>query len=834
MKKIKGIEKHTEDIKYGGKLFTDLLPQRKTLLNITVRLLLYTLILFLIVVMGAFIFIRLPSPLFLQDYSTVVVDNQGSYLRVFLNENEQWCFPPDQEEIPEKLKTAVINYEDKRFYQHNGIDYWSLGRAVIQNLKAGQVTSGASTITMQIARLSRPKDRNFRNKIIEMVQAFKLDIYYTKEELLQMYFNHAPYGGNIIGYKAASLRYFAKFPEELTWGEAATLAVLPNSPGLINPMQSSERLREKRNGLLNKLYNRGIIDQQTLVLAVAEEIPDRQYPFDLMAPLLARELYNKYDEKIIRTTISRKHQQEVRSITDRYMQQMMERGIYNCAVLLADTESGAVRAYLGSNDFFDIAHSGRINGVQMTRSTGSTLKPFLYGLAMDEGLIVPESKLKDIPVAYGSYMPHNADGSFSGVVTSRVALTQSLNAPAVDLLEQYGVEKFYGFLQKAGVSGLFRTTDEYGLPLILGGAEASLWDLASMYYSLGNYGDFRKLHVVEREIYNSEVENISYETNIYNSDEDTTAESGYGETQGRQLISRGSSYLVLDMLSDLKRPGMEYYWKEYSSNRKIAWKTGTSYGNRDAWAVGVSPRWTIAVWVGNFSGEENKNLTGLDAAAPLLFRIFNSLNGETYNNWFEAPDDLKEIMVSANTGYRLRQNIGNEVKVLAPNSARPLRFSPYEKLIFVNDAETEEVCSMCWEADDVKEKYWLVYPPDVIEYMKNRGSRYLAIPPHRRDCPAAGSYNPIDFIYPRDESVIQIPRGLDGQYQKIKFKIAHSYQDTKLYWYLNENYLGETNGLHEKLISPEEGWQRLYVIDADGNDSEIRFYVQREDGINEE
>ena len=767
------------------------------------RTLKITLIIMLVIIGGVFSLIRLPSPLFYHDYSTVVLDQDDNYLRVFLNENEQWCFPPDEDRVPLKLKTAVTTYEDKRFFKHQGVDLIALGRAIIANLKAGEVVSGASTITMQVARLSRPKDRTIPNKVIEMVQAVKLDLKYNKEEILKLYLTHAPYGGNIIGYKGASFRYFGKKPEQLTWAEVATLAVLPNNPAYVNPMQRRDRLKEKRDDLLKDLYDNNFIDKETYQLAKAENVPNGQMPFNLSAPHLAGRLRREYEEKKIHTTISKEVQDQVNKIVQEYMEIIKPKGINNCAIVVAETDSREVKAYIGSNDFYDQDNSGRIDGVQMERSTGSVLKPFLYGLAMDRGMIIPESKIKDIPLSYGAYTPYNADKTFRGVVTVRQALIDSLNAPVISLLDQYGVEDFYDFLEQAGVTTLFRTPKEYGLPIILGGAEVNLWEITAMYNSLGHYGQFADLKVIRDE----------------------------RREKGEQLISKGSSYLVLDILKDLKRPGLEYFWKEYGSNRKIAWKTGTSYGNRDAWAVGVSPGWTIGVWIGNFEGQESSELTGVEAAGPLLFRILNSLENNYYQTWFEKPGaDIKKIKVSANTGYRIKEDLDEMtemVEVDISKSAHPLRYSPYEKVIYLNRDGTEEVCSLCWEVGDVQKVFRVIYPPEVIQYLKERGNSFYTVPPHKEDCTTVSNKNPLDFIYPQAGSIILIPRGIEGDYQQVKLKVAHSQKDSKVYWYLDSKYIGDTVGEHQQTMSLKAGSHQLYVIDEEGHEKKIKFYVDR-------
>jgi len=765
---------------------------RKKLIIILLPLILLSLLILI------FIISRIPDPLFPPDYSTLVLDEEGRYLRVFLNSKEQWHFPADGREVPERLKTAVIHFEDKRFEQHHGVDLAAVFRAAYQNLRRGEVVSGASTITMQLARLMRPKERTIKNKLIEMLQAVRIELKYSKDEILNLYLLHAPYGGNIIGFRTASLRYFGKEPENLSWAEAATLAVLPNNPANVNPVQNPARLKEKRDELLESLYQAGIIDRNTMQLALAEPVADRLYPFPLSAPQLAEKLARETEGDIIRTTINKGIQDQATAILKNYVEDNRNRGIRNAALLLTETVSGEVKAYVASQDFFDDANLGKIDGIQMRRSSASTLKPFLYALAMDEGMLIRESRLLDIPISYGGYTPYNANNKFSGVVRADEALIRSLNAPVVNLLYHYGVEEFYEFLAEAGMEGLFRRAEDYGLSLILGGAEISLWELSRLYRGLGNYGFFSGLRVLR------------------------DAE----EPAGKQLLSPGSAYLVLETLKELKRPGTEYYWQDFQSSAPIAWKTGTSYGSRDAWAVGVSPDWTIAVWVGNFAGGEIKGMSGLESAAPLLFKVFNQLEKKGHKNWFEAPaGGLKEIQASASTGYRLRENTGEVVRTLAPAGAKPLQYSPYERVFYLDEAETMEVCSLCWDRADLKVVQKVIYPPQVYKYLGNR--EVHAIPPHNPACPGAREINPIEFIYPQEGSLIFLPRGIDGEYQQVNLEAAHAQRESRLFWYLDNHYLGETVNKHQLTLAPEPGWHRLLVIDGWGNSKEISFYLER-------
>lgn len=746
----------------------------------------------------AYACVTLPGPLFTTDYSTVVLDEHGAILRAFLNSQEQWILPDDGSPIPEKLKIAVITFEDKRFESHLGVDPLAVLRAVYQNIRHGGRVSGASTITMQVARLMRPKERTVRNKLLEMAQAVAIELSYSKDEILKAYLMHAPYGGNIIGYRTASLRYFGKEPGKLSWAEAATLAVLPNNPGHINPIQNPEGLRRKRDGLLLALHQAGHIDEATYSLAVAEPVPQGQHAFPLSAPHLAERLARNSSDTVIRTTIDKDIQDLATVLLKAHIGGLARHGVENGAVLIADTATGAVKAYVASHDYFDKERAGMVDGVQMKRSSGSILKPFLYALAMDEGLIVPESVLPDIPTSYGGFTPHNADGSFAGVVRVREALTRSLNAPAVHLLSEYGVENFYSFLTKAG-SRLTRQPHEYGLSLILGSSESSLWELACLYRGLGTMGRSWDIHVLP----------------------------GAAGNREKQLISPGAAYLVLDILKDVRRPGLEGNWRAYPSSSPLAWKTGTSYGSRDAWAVGVSPQWTIAVWVGNFSGGSVSGLTGVDSAGPLLFQVFNRLPKDPYGLWFARPEaDLVEVSVSPATGYRLQGVAQNTARAQAPASAKPLRYSPYERTLFVTGDERMMVCSLCWDRQDVKTIQKVVYPLEIARHLGGAARQYV-LPPHNPDCPALAGENPISITYPQPSSLIFIPRGADGQYQQIKLEALHASQGKGLFWYLDGTYLGQTRGIHHQAVSLEPGSHILYLVDEDGYAKTVSFRTER-------
>jgi len=742
----------------------------------------------------------LPKPLFENDYSTIVVDTHGHYLRIFLNNHEQWILPDLGEEIPNKLKICALQYEDRRFYSHPGIDPIAIARALWGNLTKSGKKSGASTITMQVARLAKPKKRNILGKIIEAYHSLKLELKYNKRDILKLYFQHAPYGGNIIGYQTASLKYWGKMPFELTWGQAATIAVLPNNPSLINPQKSSELLKSKRDWLLKKLQLDGFINEETYELSIAEPIPEAVLPFEMIAPHLSRELAESSSEHYMRTTIDREIQIAIEELILEENFRLKRFDINNIAVLVAETSTGKVRAYIGSHDFTDNEFSGQVDGVKAPRSTGSILKPFLYSLCMDNGIILPETKIKDIPTYYGAFSPYNADMDFRGLVAARKALVYSLNVPAVRLLYTFGIYEFYEFLKQAGMTTLFRSADEYGLPLILGGAEGTLWDITSMYRGLGCFGNFMGLNLIE-----------DHPTQIEN-----------------RLLSPGASYLVLDILKDLNRPGADMYWQKYETQWPVAWKTGTSYGHRDAWAVGVSPQWTIGVWAGNFSGEGNPNIIGAKTAGPILFSIYNALPKDPNTGWFEKPP-LETISTNlcAETGYLAGEYCADTLTTDKPTHAPNLPSCPYHRKLYLSDNKEYQVCSRCWSRAGKCEVIRLVYPPEVIQFMSERGQKYHALPPHYPECPTRGADNPLSIIYPVQGANILVTRDISGEFQNVVFKAASSTLDDELFWYLDNSFLGSTLDKHSIPVKLSSGNHSLRIINMQGYSIKTSFQVTK-------
>ena len=548
----------------------------------------------------------LPDPLFSDPYSTVLNDNKGKLIGAKIASDGQWRFPLI-DSVPKNFEDAIITFEDKRFRSHLGIDIVSLGRAVVQNINAGRVESGASTLSMQVIRMSRKgKSRNIYQKIIEMILAVRLELRYSKDEILQLYTSHAPFGGNVVGLEAASWRYYKKHPSKLSTSEACMLAVLPNAPSLIHISKNRPKLLEKRNRLLSKMKNHGLIGESDLDLYLLERIPDKPYPLPSNARHLLEYVHKTKPETITNCTVDSDIQIMANEIANYHHHINAQSDIHNMSILVLDTKSGEVKAYIGNAP--NTKHESAVDMIQAKRSSGSVLKPILYAHMIDEGKIMPQALSRDVPTQIRGFNPKNYNRKYSGATPADMALAMSLNIPAVYNLQQYGVEPFINRLNDHGFSTIDKSADHYGLSLILGGGEVTLWELCGAYASMGstlinfNHNDEKYIHTEEKTPRITPTETLT--TEIY---------------KNPTLLSAGAVYKTFEAMLKVIRPGADGAWEQYSSSKPIAWKTGTSYGHRDAWAVGVSPKYTVGVWVGNADGEGKNSLIGVSKAGPVLF-----------------------------------------------------------------------------------------------------------------------------------------------------------------------------------------------------------------------
>ncbi len=706
---------------------------------------------------------------FKSRYSKILYDKNGEILSVFLNDEEQWHIKST--DIPKRLKIAVINYEDRKFYSHFGVDFLALMRAFVNNFNSTQ-RSGASTISMQTIKLWDKKDRTYFNKFNEIIQSFALENAFSKDEILKLYLSNAPYGGNLVGYEAAILFYFDKNPKDLTWAQAALLAILPNQPGLINLEKNKTKLLNKRNKLLAKLYERKLINKDIYELSLKEPLPNFK-PRKNIAPHLALRLLND-DNKEIFSSIDKKIQLKIEKKAKEFSYTLQQKGIQNLAIILADTKTRKVLAYVGSQDFYDMVNLGQINGNTAKRSVGSTLKPFLYALSIDEGIIAPESILLDVPTFFSNFNPQNANKKYYGIISAREALQRSLNVPFVSLLQDYGYEKFF-YKLKTFLNFEDENYKRYGLSLILGTKELSLEDLVKLYLGLANYGELANLSFIRDE-------NLSGVT---------------------RMFSKGSAYLTLEAMKELQRVGLENYNKE----KIISWKTGTSYGRKDAWAIGATPKYTLGVWVGNFNGEANANLYGVSIAGDLLFEILGLLDEVDLE--FAPSDDLMTIKLDSISKYRYNENLNTSyIHTLYPKEANILRTSPFLKKVY--EYQGKELDSKDIHFKDAKAFIKLDLPAYALHFFQQRNFKF-------------SSKKGVNIIYPKDNLKLILAKDLNGM-KGLVAKVANL-NNEKLFWYLNQKLIYEGNENTQNL-NLKEGKYQLFIISQSGEQDTVWFEIK--------
>jgi penicillin-binding protein 1C len=757
----------------------------------------------------------LPSSLFSDPYSTVLEDYRGELLSASIANDGQWRFPK-MDSVPEKFKKALIAYEDKRFWSHPGIDFLSFGRAFRQNISAGRIISGGSTITMQVIRLSRKaKSRTVFQKMIEAVLATRLEMKYSKEEILTLYASHAPFGGNVVGLDAASWRYFGYESKQLSWAEAAMLAVLPNSPAMIHPGKNREKLLKKRNGLLLKLKDMAVIDAFTYELALKESIPEEPHALPRIAKhLLTHAISDGNDQKKLKTTVQAPLQQRVEQILYDHHQRLKANQIFNACAIVLEVETGNVLAYVG-NVSTSIDHKRDVDIVTAPRSTGSILKPFLFAAMLDDGRMLPKTLFPDIPTLINGFAPENFTREYDGAVPADRALIRSLNVPAVHMLRDYRYERLHQLLKNMGMSTLNQSADHYGLSLILGGAEATLWDVTGMYASMA-----RTLNHYGSSTLKNRYDRSDFHGPRYLPDGNKTMKGNFEENS---WLSAASIYQTMDVLKELYRPGEETGWRNFSSSKRIAWKTGTSFGFRDGWAVGVTPEYAVGIWVGNADGEGRPGLTGTEAAAPILFDVFGSLPG---HEWFKQPyHEMQKIKVCQKSGQRVSDACESADEIWSGKSGLESLQCSYHKKIHLTADKKFRVNSGCEPVEKMVHTNWFVLPPVQEYYFKAADHSYKVLPPFRMDCSGGTSVASMDLIYPKPNARIFIPRALDGTPGSTVFELAHRNALTKVYWHLDGKFIGETKRNHQIALNPGEGKHVLTIVDESGEAFERHFEI---------
>jgi len=767
-----------------------------------------TIVLLVLLIFYAFC---LPKDLFKDPTATVITSKSNELLGAQIASDGQWRFPHN-DSVPEKFKICIVQFEDEYFYKHPGFNPVSIYKALKDNISSGEVKRGGSTLTQQVIRLSRKgQARTYLEKVKEIILASRLEFRDSKKDILAYYASNAPFGGNVVGLDAAAWRYFNRDAHQLSWAESATLAVLPNAPSLIYPGKNQKRLLQKRNRLLKKLLENDIIDQLTYDLSVAEGLPQKPYPLPQIAPHLLQKVTQQNKGQRIQTTIDTKLQVQVNQLVNNHYQVLKQNEIHNVAVLVLDVHTREVLAYIG-NSSTGKAHQKDVDIVDKPRSTGSILKPFLYAAMLDAGDILPNTLIADIPSQFGSYNPENFNKEFDGVVPASRALSRSLNVPAVRMLQDFGLDRFHHYLKQLELKDLKYNANHYGLSLILGGAESNLWDLCKSYAALSSTLN----HFSES--------SSSYYTNEFVEPTFIASQPiDFGEiSSDKTLFDAASIYLTYESLKKVNRPEGDESWEFFDDSKQVAWKTGTSFGFRDAWAIGTTKDYVVGVWAGNADGEGRPGLVGVQTAAPILFDVFDLLPN---SEWFAKPfDEMQEVSICSKSGHRASSICDDTENRFIQISGLKTEPCPYHILAHVDETETYQVNSSCEDLSHIKHEPWFVLSPLKAYYYKTKNPFYKPLPKLRSDCVGDNQIT-MNFIYPKTNNTVFLPKDFDGETNDLILKIAHSKPETNVYWYLDEQYIGATKDIHELAIIPKIGEHLITVVDELGNETKRKITI---------
>jgi penicillin-binding protein 1C len=779
-------------------------------------------LLFAAILLVCFYF-SLPKKLFNTPTSYVIEDASGNLLNATIAADGQWRFPYNKN-VPQKFIDCITTFEDKRFFKHPGVDPVSIGRAIVKNIKNKGVVQGGSTITMQVIRLSKKNDkRSIWNKLKESILAVRLEFSYSKKEIIALYASHAPFGSNVVGLDAAAWRYYGRSPDKLSWGEMATLAVLPNSPSLVHPGKNRDVLLRKRNMLLDKLVAAGKINNSSGDLAKLEPLPGQPLALPQFAPhLLQRFKKEKATATKIKTTLDGALQKNVAAIIQQHQSILKGNGINNACALVLDVETGNTLAYVG-NIYAPLNKEmeSDVDVIAAPRSPGSALKPILYTAMLSDGLILPNSIIPDIPTQIGGYAPQNFDLGYDGAVPANKALARSLNIPAIKLLQQYKYQRFYETLQQCGITTLNRSAATYGLSLILGGCEVTMWDIAGVYASMArtlnhqtkNHGQFN-LNDFHPPSY------VNKEFGIGNSASTTTP---IPNPKSQIPLDATSIYFTFQAMQEVMRPGEEGLWQQFTSSQKIAWKTGTSFGFRDGWAIGVTKKNVVAVWVGNTDGEGRPGLIGVQTAAPILFDIFRLLPNVS---WFEKPKyNFSYVPVCRQSGYRANIDCPDVDTLFMPPNGSKVPLCAYHKIIHLDVTGNYRVTEQCESPSSMLHKSWFILSPAMEYYYKQRNADYKILPPFKEGCAFAETGKVMEIIYPQVDAKIYVPLEVSGEKGKTVFSAAHRKTGAKIFWSLDDNFIGTTQSFHQMGLNPSAGKHIITLVDENGLSVSRQFEI---------
>jgi len=746
---------------------------------------------------GGSLFLLVPKPDLYEKYSfsSAVYDRNGKLLNLTLSMDEKYRLFTPLKDIPQEARQALLLYEDRYFYVHPGVNPLRMAHAIYEMLRGGR-RQGASTVTMQLARLIYQIDSSsLSGKFEQILRALQIELFYRKDEILEAYFNLAPYGGNIEGLGAAARIYFNKKSKDLSLPEIMALTVIPQNPGkrnllTVNARQETTAAAARLQKIWRENYDHEENTYLDLPLSSGVHLPKE-------APHFVRRIL-KNDRGEINATLDLNYQHSAEEILQAFVREHHNQGIFNASAIIIDARNMDVLAYIGSSDFNNNTIFGQVDGTRALRSPGSALKPFIYAMALEKGLIHPLSMLKDVPRNYGVYTPENFDHSFYGLVNATQALVYSRNIPAVDLLLKIGENEFYTFLQNCNVRRL-KPMGFYGLSMALGGTEVSLQDLAAMYAMLFAGGKFRPLR--------------------FKTDENV---------QSKDLLSPEAAFLTRYMLS--QNQAVDENLTPFSLQKQkysVAWKTGTSYGYKDAWSIGIVGPYVIAVWVGNFDGTPNHAFVGREAAAPLFFRLVRKFAGQNPASAKVMNADqslnLAKVEICRDTGDIANAYCNQRIVSYFIPGVTTIRMSDVSRLIPIDVKSGLRACRH--QPPQTEMRRFNFWSSDVLKAFAEAGISIGRPPAFKENCSEIEAFNTgraPQIVTPADGGrfVLQSHKLAN---EKIALKAVLDADAENVYWFLNNRLVGNTKAGEVLEVMPAVGSNEIKAVDDMGRVSVVKI-----------
>ncbi len=726
-----------------------------------------------------------------KNYSTTVEAEDGTVLYAFLSNDDKWRMFTKLDEITPRLQKTIIYKEDRWFYWHFGFNPVAIGRALINNTIKHHRTSGASTITMQVARLLEPKQRTYGSKLIELFRAVQLEWHFSKKEILQLYLNLVPYGSNIEGIKSASYLYFGKNPSQLSLAEVTALSIIPNRPTSLALGKNNDYIQHERNRWLKRFQKDHLFPDEVIRDALDEPLLAFRHEAPKYAPHFCLRLKMKYPtQPIIATHLHYNMQLDVEDMVKNYAQTLAFKDIHNISVIVLDNRNHEVVAYVGSPDFNNNTIAGQVDGVKSVRSPGSTLKPLIYGLAFDKGICTPKTILTDVPVNFAGYAPENYDENYRGKVTVADALAQSLNIPAVKTLDAVQVPDFTDALEDMNFAQIKKDKNKLGLSAALGGCGVRLEELAGMYSIFANEGKFFAPSYLKTDT----------------------------PTKPVKILSPEATYMIAEILTKLRRYDLPNRAESVLNLPKIAWKTGTSYGRRDAWSIGFNGNYTVGVWTGNFDGKGVPELTGADIATPLLLQIFNTIDKKTNSDWIKKPKGMLYRLVCSESGM-IPQDFCDS-KVIDEYIPGVSQYKPCQhmKKVWVSADSSISYCSFCLPESRYIEKYYPNYAPELLAYFENNHIPYPKIPPHNPACKRVWQDEALHIVKPTDGLTYYVDT---KNKQQLELLSQASGDVATVSWFVNGQFMGTTDKTQALFITPQAGDLKITCTDDKGRSVKV-------------